>query len=84
MAGTSRNIFVKESFTTYLESPTISRYDKAFAEYVNKYSALLQEAQKRRSRGNQASMQEQTNTIRATNDLLRGSLPQLGRSKKKM
>jgi hypothetical protein len=80
--GAEKTRFVKENFLKYLENPTGSAFEKDFTAKVREHSSLLQEAQKRRAKTSQSSMLEQKNTMQATNDLLEGRLPQLGKKKK--
>ena len=81
--GIEKTRFVKENFLKYLENPSTSKFDKAYTDDIKKHSPLLQEAQKRRAKTSQSSMVELKNNMLATNDLLKGNLPQLGKKTKK-
>jgi len=82
--GAEKTRFVKENFLKHLENPASSLFDKTFAEKVKAHSVLLQDAQKRRAKTSQSNMLEQKNTMQATNELLKGQLPQLGKKTKKV
>lgn len=78
-----KNRFVKVSFLNALDNPKTSLFEKAYMEDIKEYATLLQEAQKRKSTSSAAVMSEHVNTLTATNELLQGTLPQLGKKTKK-
>ena len=80
-AGVDKTRFAKESFLSYRENSSKSRFDKAFTGLVNAYGDLLQEAHKRKSRITKSSQNEIRDTLASTNELLQGLIPQLGSKK---
>ena len=81
--GDEKTKFSKENFASLLTSPATSKFNKQFADHVKTYAEILQLAQKRRSKTSTASITAVKDATRATNDIFRGTLPQIGKKAKK-